>query len=338
MTIKFLRLFIKKLTFRKLINLFNLLIEYYKAIFFGTSQRTAFPVSVSIEPTTRCNLKCPECPSGLRIFTRETGNISEELFYKITDEIYLKTSYLILYFQGEPYLHPKFTDLVNYASNRKKLFTVTSTNAHFLNKTNALKTIQSGLDKLIISIDGTTQDIYETYRIGGNLQTVKNNLIGLIQLKKELKSKTPFIVLQFLVSGKNEHQIPEIKRFAKEVGADKLELKTIQIYDYRNGNDLIPKNIKYSRYKKQKDGTFIIRSKLKNSCFRLWNSSVITWNGDIIPCCFDKNANHKFGNINEKTFKEINNSVEYKKFRKMLSENRKNIDICKNCTEGLNIN
>lgn len=315
----------------------KLFIEYIKAVFFGNTQRTAFPVSISIEPTNICNLRCTECPSGLRNFTRDTGKINEFLFRKIIDEVYSRTFNLILYFQGEPYLHTEFTDLIKYASIDKKMFTVTSTNGHFLNKEAALKTINCGLDKLIFSIDGTTQDVYQTYRVGGNLQTVRENLIGLIRLKKELNSKTPYIVLQFLVSGKNEHQIEDIKRFAKESGVDKLELKTIQIYDYRNGNDLIPANEKYSRYRKQKDGTYSLKNKLKNSCFRLWNSSVITWDGDVIPCSFDKNAIFKFGNMNSISFKEINNSETYKNFRKMLNSDRKKIEICRNCTEGLEI-
>jgi len=100
---------------------------------------------------------------------------------------------------------------------------------------------------------------------------------------------------------------------------------------------LIPANEKYSRYRKQKDGTYSLKNKLKNSCFRLWNSSVITWDGDVIPCSFDKNAIFKFGNMNSISFKEINNSETYKNFRKMLNSDRKKIEICRNCTEGLEI-
>ena len=74
--------------------------------------------------------------------------------------------YLTFYFQGEPYINPKFLEMVSYAS-KKKIFTSTSTNAHYLDSETARKTVESGLDKLIISIDGTSQDTYEAYRIGG---------------------------------------------------------------------------------------------------------------------------------------------------------------------------
>src|SRR5205085_9820154 len=124
------------------------------------------PISIGIEPTTSCNLRCPECPSGLRSFTRPTGMLDESLFKKVIDELRDTHTYLTFYFQGEPYLHPDFLSLVRYAADRK-IFTSTSTNAHYLNDANARATIESGLDRLIISIDGTTQETYESYRVGG---------------------------------------------------------------------------------------------------------------------------------------------------------------------------
>lgn len=327
--------FIKKLTFRKILNITRVYKDFLSARFFGTTHRKSFPLSISIEPTTTCNLKCPECPSGLRKFTRPTGFIDENLFKEIIDQSYKYLSNLILYFQGEPYLHPKFTELVKYASVTKNIFTVTSTNGHFLNEENAKKTVESGLDKLIISFDGTTQEVYEQYRRGGNLETVKKSVENIVKWKKKLKKKTPYVVLQFLVSGINEHQIDDLKKYAKISSVNKLELKTIQIYDYENGSKFIPSGTEKSRYKKNADGSYSIKNKLKNHCFRLWNSSVITWNGDVIPCCFDKDAQHKFGNFKELEFSKINNSKEYLNFRELINKGRKNIDICKNCTDGL---
>ena len=89
--------------------------------------------------------------------------------------------YLIFYFQGEPYLNPDFLDMVKYASG-KKIYTATSTNAHYLNDANARRTIESGLDRLIISIDGTTQETYQQYRVGGHLNKVLEGLGGSLLL------------------------------------------------------------------------------------------------------------------------------------------------------------
>jgi MoaA/NifB/PqqE/SkfB family radical SAM enzyme len=165
--------------------------------------------------------------------------LEDDLFKKIIDDIHRQLWYLIFYFQGEPYLHPKFLDLVKYASS-KGIYTATSTNAHYLTDANARKTVESGLDRLIISIDGTTQEVYEQYRIGGKLEKVLEGTRNIVKWKKELKSSTPHIIFQFLVVQPNEHQIAEVEQLAQELGVDEIGLKTAQIYDYEHGSPLIP--------------------------------------------------------------------------------------------------
>lgn len=169
-----------------------------------------YPLALAFEPTTSCNLRCPECPSGLRSFSRPTGMLQGELFRKTIDELADFSFYLTFYFQGEPYLHPEFLDLVAYAKS-KKMYTATSTNAHFLSDTQAEKTVRSGLDRLIISIDGTTQESYEQYRVGGKLEKVLEGTRNIVEWKKKLKSSSPFVIFQFLVVRPNEHQIEEVK-------------------------------------------------------------------------------------------------------------------------------
>ncbi len=63
----------------------------------------------------------------------------------------------------------------------------------------------------------------------------------------------------------------------------------------------------------------------------------MTWDGDIVPCCFDKDAKYVMGNIHQQSFKDIWNGQKYHEFRAQLFQNRKEIDICRNCTEGLKI-
>ncbi len=291
------------------------------------------PIALSIEPTTACNLSCPECPSGLKQFTRPTGTLKQSTNKKIIDELEPVLSYINFYFQGEPYIHPDFLDLVSYASH-KNIYTATSTNAHFLDKETAKKTVLSGLKRLIVSIDGTTQQTYERYRVNGHLKKVIEGTKNLVEQKRKLKLSTPHIIFQFLVTSYNEHQVEEAKQFAKDLGVDEIKFKTIQVYDYKNGNALLPTNEYYSRYKKQKDGTYILKNKLLNHCWRMWSSAVITWNGTVVPCCFDKDAQHQLGNLSSQSFEKIWKGESYKTFRKQILTDRKQIDICKNCTEG----
>ena len=244
--------------------------------------------------------------------------------------------YLTFYFQGEPYLNPEFLRMVQIA-NQHRVYTTTSTNAHFLDDTNAKKTVESGLDRLIISIDGASQETYESYRKEGDLTKVLEGTKNVLKWRKKLRSRSPKVVWQFLVVKPNEHEIPQVKKLAKEYEVDKVAFKTAQIYDYQNGSELIPSIDKYSRYKENHDGTFSIKNKLENKCWKMWQSCVITWDGQVIPCCFDKDASHSMGNVFENSFKNIWHSRPYEGFRDALLTSRSEIEICKNCTEGLTV-
>ena len=328
---------ISKLTVKRIWNGIKVLSSFYLSRLLNKPVQWGLPVSISFEPTTSCNLRCPECPSGLRAFSRPTGMLENDFFKQTIDDIHSHLLYLIFYFQGEPYLNPAFLDMVKYASS-KKIYTATSTNAHYLTDEHARKTVESGLDRLIISIDGTTQDVYKQYRVGGNLDKVMEGARNIIKWRKQLNSKTPFVFFQFLVVKHNEHQIEDIKRIAKEIGVDEVRFKTAQVYDYENDpNQLIPSIDKFSRYKKSADGTYVPKNKLANQCWKLWHANVITWDGLVVPCCFDKDAMHQLGNLKNQTMSEVWKNDNYKQFRSELMKSRRNIDICSNCSEGASV-
>jgi len=321
-------------TFRKGINVAALYISYLLSRISGKAQHWGMPTTVSIEPTTSCNLGCTQCPSGLRQFTRPTGSLDMGLLSKTIDQLSRNLLHLILYFQGEPYLNPHFFHFVEYA-RENRIFTSTSTNAHFLTEKHAEKTVLCGLDKIIISMDGMDQKTYSDYRVGGDLEKVKVGIQNLVNAKQKLKSKTPFIELQFIVFSTNEHQIPDIKAFAKQSGVDRLVFKSAQIYDFKESHFLIPKESKHARYAQDENGKWVIKSKLPNRCFRMWQGCVITWDGKVVPCCFDKDASHQLGDMQEESFNEIWRGQEYRSFRQQIFKQRKSVDICSNCTEGL---
>ena len=327
---------ISKLSIFKIHNFILLVLSYFFSKITGNMVHWGLPVSIAIEPTTACNLRCPECPSGLRNFSRPTGNLKANFFNSIISQISKHTYYLIFYFQGEPYINPSFLEMVKEASS-KGIYTATSTNGHFLSKENSIKTVDSGLNRLIISIDGTTQDTYSSYRIEGSLEKVIEGTKNIVEAKKQLNSKSPYLIFQYLVVKPNEHQINDAKKLAKDLGVDEIRFKTAQIYDFEKGSDLIPDNPKYSRYKKDRFGKFIIDNPLFNHCWRLWHSPVITWDGNVVPCCFDKDATHRLGNLNEQSFKEVWRSDRYNKFRSSVLRSRKEIDICANCSEGTKV-
>jgi radical SAM protein with 4Fe4S-binding SPASM domain len=261
-----------------------------------------------------------------------------ELYQELVDHLSPALYYLNLYFQGEPYIHPQFAEMVKYAKS-KKIYVSTSTNGHFLTPENTRTTIGSGLDKLIISLDGTDAESYEKYRVGGNFNKVIKGIKEIVSQKKASGSKKPAIILQFLVLKSNQHQVRQIHQLGQDLGVDEVKLKTAQFYEFKEGNPLMPDDPRFSRYKlgtsdPEERPRYQISKRLQNHCFRMWSSCVVTWDGAVVPCCFDKDASYKMGNLNETPFKEIWKNEAYLDFRKKILSSRKSIDICTNCTEG----
>lgn len=320
----------------KTINLLRLLISYLLAKYFKIIRPWGLPLTLSIEPTTACNLGCPECPSGLKSFSRPTGNLKKKHFQSWVDSFSDHVHYINFYFQGEPFIHQELLEFVQYA-RQKGIYTSTSTNAHFLNEKTANAVVQSGLDKIIISLDGTTQETYSSYRINGELQKVIEGTQALIEAREKQKAKGPHIILQFLVVKPNEHQIDDVLQLGKILKVDEVRLKTAQIYNPTDEHHLIPTIEKYSRYKRKSDGSYILKNAFKNECLRMWLGAVITWDGKVVPCCFDKDAEHQMGDLNQLSLREIWKSRDYQSFRRKVFSNRKEIDICSNCSEGTKV-
>ncbi|MCO4815115.1 MAG: SPASM domain-containing protein [Flavobacteriales bacterium] len=327
---------IKHLTVKRITNLFILKTSYIWSKWTKQSIHSGMPFSLSIEPTTACNLGCPECPSGLKQFTRPTGKLDLDLHKSMIEQVKKSVFYINYYFQGEPFIHPQFLDLIEEAK-KNKIYTATSTNAHFITKEMAKKIIDSGLDRLIISIDGLTQETYENYRVNGELNKVIQGTEFLLNAKNEKKSNTPHLIFQFLAVKPNEHEIDDIFKLGAKMGIDEVRIKSAQLYDYKNGNPLMPENEKYSRYKLKKDGTYKLKYKTGDHCWRMWSSSVFTWDGKVVPCCFDKDAKHILGTLEATTFKSIWRSKQYSSFRQAVLTNRNSIDICQNCSEGAKV-
>lgn len=328
--------FASTLTTRKVINAMMVVASYLisrirrKPILWG------MPLSLSIEPTTHCNLRCPQCPSGLRQFTRNTGMLDPAMYESILHEVAPDLTYLILYFQGEPFLHPQFLSLIRTAAS-KGIYTATSSNAHYFDDATAKDTIASGLSRLVISVDGTTQASYQHYRVGGSLDKVIEGTRNLIRWKHAMRSQTPHIIWQFIAFRHNEHEVDEVKRMGRDIGVDEVRIKTAQIYDYEQSVDFIPDDKDLSRYEQRPDGTWAIRNKLLNHCWRMWRGSVVSWDGLVVPCCYDKDATHRMGDLRQQHFHEVWTSPVYHQFRSAVLRSRREIDICTNCTEGTKV-
>jgi radical SAM protein with 4Fe4S-binding SPASM domain len=135
----------------------------------------------------------------------------------------------------------------------------------------------------------------------------------------------------------NEHQVGDVLKLAADLEVDEVKFKSAQVYDFENGNPLIPENGKYSRYRLKSDGRWELKNKMENHCWRMWQGCVITWDGSLLPCCFDKDGHNKIGSLQQQNFRQIWNSQRYNDFRNAVLNNRKEIEICQNCTEGTEV-
>lgn len=333
---KTLRYFVQYLTIFRMTNVLILGISFLVSRLLKRNLHLGMPMHISIEPTTACNLACPECPSGLKKFTRATGKIDVDLHHQWLGQISSSVIYATYYFQGEPFLHPRFLDLIR-AAHAKRIFTATSTNAHFIHREKAAEIVESGLDQLIISVDGMSQEVYGQYRINGDLEKVWQATEYLIEAKRMAKSKTPRLIFQCLAVKPNEHEIPLLFEKAKKLEIDEVRIKSAQLYDYQNGHPLMPENEAYSRYIRKKNGKYVLKNQGGNSCWRMWSGCVITWDGKVVPCCFDKDAQHSFGALSMESFRSIWKSEAYKAFRQSILHARNEIDICTNCSEGAKV-
>lgn len=328
--------FVSTLTFRKLTNAVLLWCSYGVSRFSGRLFHAGQPLSLSIEPTTACNLGCPECPSGLRSFSRKTGSMSLELAQQIIHAQHRHLMYLGFYFQGEPFLNKHLLEMVRYAASLK-IYTGTSTNGHFLSDEIAQETVNSGLSRLIISVDGPTETTYSAYRKGGSLSEVIAGTRRIMKWKKQFNSTTPYVVIQCVVFRHNEQLLAEMRQLARELEVDDIWFKSAQVYDYKQDpNALIPLNNRYSRYSQTEDGRWP-KNADHAGCWRMWHGNVATWDGKVVPCCFDKDAQYAMGDLNSDGMKAIWRSEPYDRFRYQLMKGRKNIDICSNCSEGLHV-
>lgn len=310
----------------------NLLLSGYSYLQSSISRKPGvwgMPAAISTELTNHCNLNCPECSSGSGIMERKRGFMDIGLFRDILAEMKPYLYNINLYFQGEPMLHPLF---FSFLESARRFRTTVSTNGHYLTAENSDYLAGSGLGRLIVSVDGMDQAAYASYRKNGELDRVIAGVNNAAAARKKLNSSMT-IEIQLLVNRYNEHQIGQVRQFAKERGI-RLRLKSMQVINEESIQGWMPEIEKFRRYEAG-DGKYIIKSTLPDNCRRIWFNPVVTWDGKVLPCCFDKNAHHVMGDLKNNSFRAIWHGAEFDKFRHRILNNRSGIDMCRNCTEGL---
>lgn len=315
------------LTWKRILNWFLCEMSYV----FKVRRPWGYPTLIQIEPVRGCNLRCPQC----YVVSQDmgTGQIRQEDFRKLVDEVSDYTMFLHFWGWGEPFLSKDMFEMISYAKS-KGLKIITSTNGHYFDddkNVNAL--LDSGLDTLIFAVDGVDQESYEKYRTRGDFERVMRGLRALVKKKRERNVEYPTINLRMVVTKDNEDQIDAMKALASEVEADCLSLKTIGCFGSEEGfDDLLPSNPAYHRYRYDKQGKPIRK---KNLCRKMWNHPVVFYDGQVSMC--DYALEVSLGNVFEnggRSFGSIWFGDEYADARVRFMGAERNKKYCQEC--GLN--
>jgi MoaA/NifB/PqqE/SkfB family radical SAM enzyme len=228
--------------------------------------------------------------------------------------------------------------MVRYARDRR-IPTLTSTNGHYIrNLEQARAVVDSGLDEIIVSLDGVDQETYERYRVGGKIERVFEGTRLLVQAREEAGVHHPLINLQFIVMKHNEKDLAEAERIAGELltPKDKFLLKTAQVYSSEEAETFLPAAEDMRRYERGENQDLLVKGQPARGCKVLWYSSMVNWNGAVAPCCFDKDVDFEMGQVFDggDLFKGIWKGRGYMDFRKKILADRSSVDMCNNCSEG----
>lgn len=297
------------------------------------------PVFITIEPTNACDLGCPVCETGAKILERPTGRMDAERYQRLLDAIKGHTNAIQLYFMGEPFLHSHIYDMIRYAKEQR-IFVNIYSNGSVLDPE---QTVASGLDEVNFNIGGMTQATHETYRINSNLERVIANIKALVEARRQHEARLshangrilrPQINVGLIVMKQNEHEVEEFLRVAPTWGVDRAHVVDPCVRNMAQALTMLPENKRYWFYDEAAFTRGILRPKYlpDNRCDWIYYSTVITWDGNVVPCCRDTTGKHVMGNVLKEEFAKIWNGPKYREFRRKIRTNQGAVDICRLCS------
>jgi len=257
-------------------------------------QWLSLPVAggILIEPTNFCNFQCEFCPIN-RGLKRKKGYMTLDNFKKIIDEIKGKKDYIYMNFAGEPTMNRDIWKFARYARDNG-IKSMISTNGSILNTYKPEEILGSGLDRLMIAIDGASPETYIRYRqslSGKNYFTeVIDNVKKLAEAREAWTGDAPVLQVQFVVFKHNQHEAELMKQLSHELGVDALTLKT-PAFMFGKQSDVKVQVDDFDTETRFKRKTY-----KRIWCGWLWQG-VILWNGDVTTCCYDYEGEHVVGNV-----------------------------------------
>ena len=313
--------FISKLNLSRFTNFCCIVLNYVWLKLFKREICISIPFSLTIEPTNACNLKCPQCLTGLSKY-KDQGYMSLEFFKRLIDTYSKKVMMVQLHFRGEPMLHKDLFEMISYAASRNMYLTL-STNGHFISE-NVEQILNSGLNHINISLDGMSEEVYTQYRKGGNFNKVIEGIKKLAAGKmKKMTENFLLITLQMLITRHTEQEKKRFRTLRKIPGIDACKLKSMQVVDQKTAHLYKPGEKKYQRAS---------RNTRRKICLKTLTTAVFSWDGKLLPCCYDRHEKFILNEI--AAIPDMRKMGELmKSFRASLYHNHMPA-MCNNCEES----
>jgi MoaA/NifB/PqqE/SkfB family radical SAM enzyme len=326
--------YFEKVPYKKILNWF--LTE--SSVLAKPGRPWGLPTVLQVEPTAHCNLRCRGCPVTTGM-DRPSGHMDKNLFTRLIDELADYLLLILFWDWGEPFLNPSAFEMIHYARSRG-IKVISSTNGHvFAEGDHARNVVESGLDVLVFSLDGLTQETYETYRARGRLERVIEGIRRVEAQKGLLRSDTPLINVRFIAMRHNEHEIPMLPGFARSLGVDSVTVR--KFFAVPNswegtedqGSPYAPGRAEFRLPEIRGENHEALRVS-RNRCKTLWNCPTVHWDGTVCSCFLDFNEDRPLGNLAHEGFREIWCGRPYRMLRRAFREDWQNLRLCRECSCG----
>lgn len=302
----------------------------------GLPAAYGYPSALMVEPTNYCNLSCTLCPTGSRWLAHPQGRMHVDAFYRVMDEVGPFLNRVAFWNWGEPFLHPQLLEMFQY-TRRFPVWMQVCTNGHFFNdRVFVKKMVKSGVNQVIVSVDGITTESVQKYRgPAANLETIVDGIKNFVSVREELGGQGPQLEMQFLVMKHNQDDVDEARKFAEKLHVDRFFLKTINMRreDLEIQSSLLPDNEKFRRFEQDQQDQWHIKGHPTGICPYIYNTAVIIWDGSLLPCCFDADEKTVLGNAFSTGFYKAWTSPAYNRFRYRVRHYRADIPMCSWCPE-----
>jgi radical SAM protein with 4Fe4S-binding SPASM domain len=277
----------------------------------------ALPVEYIVETTAKCNLYCPMCPRETHKQPKE--DMTGEIFERLVQGAASTGEHMMLIGLGEPFMDRSIFDRIEYCE-RHGVSTLLSTNGTFLDEKAAEKLLATPLAHITLSFDGASKETFEHYRKGARFEKVRDNFVRFARMKHERGSKLQVVVQMVKMPG-NAHEVDDFRRFWSTIeGVDQVRIK-------EDETNLVQPEGRHGRGGETGKGD-------SRPCHYLWRGALyVKQDGRVFPCCqsYMLDGEH-VGDLREHDLKEIFNSDEMRRLRRLHAEGRAGeIDMCARC-------